>query len=73
MSLVKEGSQIKPKLAGSESGDISSHRDKRSEARTEAKNVRLRKEDADIISKPICLAPESSPTLGPSCPSHSQQ
>ena len=73
MSLEKEGSQIKRKLAESESGDVFSNRDKRSEARTEAKNVKLRKEDVDIISKPICLAPESSPTLGPSCPSHSQQ
>ena len=40
--------------------------EKRSENSSEAKKTKLRKEDIEVITKPICLAPESSPTLGPS-------
>ena len=62
------------KPSGSDyTGEALNNQEKRSENSSELKKTKLRKEDIEVITKPICLAPESSPTLGPSQPSHSQQ
>ena len=40
---------------------------------SDSKKSKLIGEDFDVITKPICLAPESSPTLGPNQAPHAQQ
>ena len=40
--------------------------EKPEEISPDAKKANLCPEDVDVITKPICLAPESSPLLGPS-------
>lgn len=58
---------MQPKPSGSDhTGELVNHVEKRSENSSEVKKTKLRKEDIEVITKPICLAPESSPTLGPS-------
>ena len=55
------------KPSGSDhTGEVLNNPEKRSETSSDAKKTKLRKEDIEVITKPICLAPESSPTLGPS-------